>query len=402
MLVRFRFSCQLVGRFRRAGLLTAFVLAAPLATTALFATEPPATETAPPATVTAPLASDVAADRQRIVARAVEYLRTKGQADDGSFSKQTGPAVTALCLTALLDSGVPVTDPSIVKGLDYLKPFIHEDGGIYKEGSTHRNYETCIGMVLLVKANADGRFDPIVASADKYLKGAQWDEGEGKEPSDTFYGGAGYGGSSRPDLSNTSFFVEALRESGNDEDSEAIQRALAFVSRCQNLESEHNTTPFAAKVNDGGFYYTPAAGGSSQAGTDDEGGLRSYASMTYAGLKSMIYAGVDQNDPRVKAALTWIKKNYDLSSNPGMGDNGLFYYYNTFAKALSVMGEPKLTDEAGVVHDWRADLVAELAKRQRDDGAWVNSNARWMEGDANLSTGYALLALAQVAGEKAK
>ena len=37
-----------------------------------------------------------------------------------------------------------------------------------------------------------------------------------------------------------------------------------------------------------------------------DGGLRSYASMTYAGLKSMIYAGLDRDDPRVKAALTYI------------------------------------------------------------------------------------------------
>ena len=36
-----------------------------------------------------------------------------------------------------------------------------------------------------------------------------------------------------------------------------MQRALVFVSRCQNLETEHNTTPFAAKNPDGGFYYTP-------------------------------------------------------------------------------------------------------------------------------------------------
>ena len=34
-----------------------------------------------------------------------------------------------------------------------------------------------------------------------------------------------------------------------------------------------------------------------------------------------------------------------------------------------------------------------LMNRQQPDGSWVNKNARWMEGDPNLVTGYALLAL---------
>jgi len=107
---------------------------------------------------------------------------------------------------------------------------------------------------------------------------------------------------------------------------EAVQKALVFVSRCQNLESENNTTPFSAKINDGGFYYTPAAGGTSQAGKSDNGGLRSYGSMTYAGLKSMIFAGLTADDPRVKAALSWLARHYTLDENPGLGDAGLYYY----------------------------------------------------------------------------
>ena len=115
--------------------------------------------------------------------------------------------------------------------------------------------------------------------------------------------------------------------------------------------------------------------------------------MTYAGLKSMIYAGLDANDPRVKAALEWLKKNYDLESNPGMGTQGLYYYYTTFAKSLAALGQDKFTDEKGVEHDWRKELIDALASRQKADGSWVNENSRWLEGDANLVTGYALLAL---------
>ena len=75
------------------------------------------------------------------------------------------------------------------------------------------------------------------------------------------------------------------------------------------------------------------------AGKTDDGGLRSYGSMTYAGLKSMIFAGLKPDDPRVKAAVEWIKKNYDIDANPGMGQAGLFYGYHTLAKGLECLRE---------------------------------------------------------------
>jgi squalene-hopene/tetraprenyl-beta-curcumene cyclase len=125
-----------------------------------------------------------------------------------------------------------------------------------------------------------------------------------------------------------------------------------------------------------------------------DGSLRSYASMTYAGLKSMIYAGLTPDDPRVKAALKFIQSHYSLDENPGMGQAGLYYYYHTFAKTLSMLGQPTVTDDKGKVHDWRAELIAALAKRQGARGEWVNPADRFMEGDPNLVTAYALLALA--------
>jgi squalene-hopene/tetraprenyl-beta-curcumene cyclase len=226
------------------------------------------------------------------------------------------------------------------------------------------------------------------------VKGMQWGASDDKVASDVEFGGAGYGKNKRPDLSNTSFFLDALKATGNDENSEAVKRALVFVSRCQNLETEHNTTPFATKKPDGGFYYSPAAGGVSQAGVDEEtGALRSYASMTYAGLKSMIFAGVKKDDPRVVAAKKWLAKNYDLKSNPGMGTAGLYYYYNTMAKTLEALGDDKFVDEKGVAHDWRKELIETLTATQQANGSWVNENPRWMEGDAAIVTGYALLAL---------
>lgn len=330
---------------------------------------------------------------QRLVDKAVSFLRTSGQADDGSYSKQAGPAVTALVTAGLLKNGRGADDPLVAKGLKYLEGFVQDDGGIGPLESNYRNYETCIAMVCFSAANKAGRYDKLLDNAERFVKQQQWDEDERHERGSVNFGGAGYGGKKRPDLSNTSFLIDALNGIGNGPDDPAIQKALVFVSRCQNLETEHNTTPFSVKNPDGGFYYTCAAGGASMAGETPEGGLRSYGSMTYAGLKSMIYAGVGPDDPRVAAALAWLRKHYDVTANPGLGDAGLYYYYHTFAKALEALGQETFADEAGTKHDWRRELLDELTKRQRPDGSWINDNSRWLEGDANLVTGYALLTL---------
>jgi squalene-hopene/tetraprenyl-beta-curcumene cyclase len=337
-------------------------------------------------------AADNAPTYEQLVAKAVQYCQAN-QAADGSFSGETGPAITAIVATGLLRNGRTADDPLVARSLAFVEKFVRPDGGIYAEGSTHGNYETCIAIQCFVAANRDGRYDKLIDNADKYVRGIQWDTEEGTDKSSPNYGGAGYGRHRRPDLSNTSFLMDALQATGAGPDDEAVQKALIFVSRCQNLESEANTTPFAAKINDGGFYYTPAAGGSSQAGTTDDGGLRSYGSMTYAGLKSLIYAGLAADDPRVKAATEWLRRHYTLEENPGMSDNGLFYYYQSFARALAALGPDHFADSLGKKHDWRADLITALAKRQQPDGSWVNTNSRWLEGNPNLVTGYALLAL---------
>ena len=328
--------------------------------------------------------------------RGINFLKSRGQADDGSFSPETGAAVTAIVVRAILEHRPQATnDPVIKDALDYLGSKIQGDGGIYATGSRYRNYETSVAVGALLKANGNGEYESPLKRADAFLKEIQWDEGEGIESVDPAYGGAGYGKHERPDLSNTSFLIDALHELGNKSDDEAIQKAMKFVARTQNLAGQGNDTPHAEKVGDGGFYYTPAAGGSSQAGETDQGGLRSYASMTYAGLKSMIYAGLSKDDPRVLAAMKFIRRNYSLKDNPGMGQAGLFYYYHTFAKALQAAEIDVIDDADGNPHPWREELVKKLVDVQQADGSWVNSGSeRWMEGDRQLVTAYALLALA--------
>lgn len=332
----------------------------------------------------------------------VDYLLAKGQADDGSFSKQLSPAVTALCTSALIEHGIPVSDARIQKALKFLEIQIKPDGGIYAKNSNLRNYETSVSLMCFNRANVGGRYDRSIENAIAFLKGIQWDDGEGHTIDSKFYGGQGYGSHKRPDASNTSYFLDALKAVAEDPESDAFQKAATFMSRCQNLSTPHNTAQWAGLVSaddKGGFIYTAVGEGESKADKTPDGGLRSYASMTYAGLKSMLYAGVENSDIRVKAAKDWIGRHYDLTTNPGMGQQGLFYYYHVFAKSLDATGDEFVKDADGQLHNWRADLIGQLSQLQREDGSWTNPADRWYEGDPNLVTAYALLAIGYCDGK---
>lgn len=333
---------------------------------------------------------------KKTVQAGIQFLLQSQDREDGSFSKQLGPAVTAMAAFAMMNNELPPDHPQVQKALAYVKGFVRADGGIYAPDSAVKNYETSLAVLAFHKANTKGEYDKLIADAVGFLKQLQWDDAEGHPLASNFFGGQGYGSGKRPDASNTSFFIDALKTVGEEADSSAIRNATIFMSRCQNLPSEHNAAKYAEVVSEedkGGFIYSAVGKGESKAGETPEGGLRSYASMTYSGLKSFLYAGLKRDDPRVQAALDWIRRHYDLKSNPGMGEQGLYYYYHVFAKALAAVGENEFVDSKGVRHNWRADLTKELASRQRSDGSWVNGTDRWYESDPNLVTAYSLMAL---------
>ena len=128
--------------------------------------------------------------------------------------------------------------------------------------------------------------------------------------------------------------------------------------------------------------------------TDDgKKALRSYGSMSYAGLLSFIYADLKKDDARVTAALEWLKQNYTLDENPGMKNAGLFYYYHLMTKGLTAAGVDTLALPDGRKVDWKNDLALKMISAQNADGSWVNDNARWMEKDNVLVTSYCVMSL---------
>lgn len=372
------------------------------------------------ASVSAVARAEPAVERaDRLIDAGLAFLKSQQNADGSFVPDAAPPAINALALRAFVqDDDFDLSTDFVARGYDKLLSFQVADGGIYRD--LLASYNTAIAISSLAAADSQ-RFAPQIERAKNYLISLQWTpatrpEFDGKnetsrgqqvvvDENDPFYGGWGYGGRSRgpgrPDLSNTHMAIEALRAAGVDANDPAIQRALAFVSRTQNYSE---TNPAAWAGNDGGFVYGPSHDrtGESMAGEytgpDGRRMLRSYGSMTYAGLKSFIYAGLSKDDPRVEAAVDWISNHFTLDENPGMrfaGEEnakaGYYYYIHTLAKAMNLYDQPVIHTPGGPV-DWRVVLIDKLAELQNEDGSWTG-NRRWMEDNAILTTSYVVLAL---------
>ncbi|MFZ9941023.1 MAG: hypothetical protein ACO3F7_02615 [Luteolibacter sp.] len=341
------------------------------------------------------------------IARGNAWLKAQQNAE-GYWSEPALPALTALALNAAvrdpnLDKNAKFPE-HIEKGFTWLLAQQKEDGGIYNRGLSV--YNTATSVTALTAANRSD-FEPAIVRARKHLIDNQWDIGKEKETDNPNDGGVGYGSNKEhSDLSNTYLAIEALAlskkiiEDGKHGDQPDLDwdAAATFISRCQNLE-ETNDQDWASNdpKNKGGFAYSPFE---SKAGDEEtaEGrtALRSYGSMSYAGLLSFIYAKLSAEDPRVIAVKEWLGKNFTVEENPGMGAQGLYYYYQTMAKALTAANVDQLQLDSGKKTDWRSELANKLLSAQREDGSWVNSNGRWMESNSVLVTSFTVLALEQI------
>jgi squalene-hopene/tetraprenyl-beta-curcumene cyclase len=332
--------------------------------------------------------------------KAAVYLKSS-QADDGSWSKAASPGITGLVLTALLRSGkVTSAEPVAVKGLKVVEAQVDSKEGHIAAGQKvfHQNYITSVNLIALKSAAQEQKYGSIIAAAASYLKKLQWNETQGKKPQDVFYGGVGYGPGTRPDMSNTYFFLDALSAAGTPSDDPAFKKAVFFISRCQNLQSEINMLPWAGKINDGSFIYVL---GDEKTAAKDDKTKPGYGSMTFAGLKGLVLCGVPKDDARVKKAREWISNNYSVDMNPGQqpgsGMRGYYYYLMTMAKCLDLLGADEIADAKGVRHNWRMEIISALANRQQKNGGWTNETSGFMEANFDLSTAYALIALSYCA-----
>jgi squalene-hopene/tetraprenyl-beta-curcumene cyclase len=386
---------------------------------------------------------DAHQQKARAVAqKAVGYLRSKQDEKSGGWAVNPQgpayPAITGLVVNGmLLQPGIDERDPAVRAGVGYILKYRQPDGGLYD--TILPSYNTSICLSALCKVNTP-EAKAAIRPAQDFLRSLQFGEGAATtgpaskeaqkvDTSHPFYGGVGYGRSQRPDLSNTAFFLEAMHDSGVPGDDPAFQRALVFLRRVQ-MDERINDMPYAKGSRQGGFIYSTSESkeklGTGQTEVNASGGmieetlddgtkvsrLRAYGSMTYSGFKSLIYAQLAKDDPRVKSALFWIQQNYTLKENPGIGADGEYYYFLTFARAMEAWGQPTLTvipsggrptDGEGTkvsppgTRDWANDLIDRLAELQNEDGSFKVQGERWMESNPVLITAYGLLALGHAA-----
>jgi len=392
---------------RALGLLTA-VLALTIGAAWLAAQDK---EAASPATKPAAAAMDAkhAELARKTMADAVAFI-LKNRREDGGWGfapDKNHPGLTAMCIKALAQAGYKSDSPELAKALEALMKMRQDTGGFYDPKEGNENYCTSLAVMALAAAKSD-KHKAQLDDALKFLRGQQIVVGSktpgGQEiaKGDPREGGVSYGTHGRPDLSNVGFWMEAMHEAGVSGDDEAMQRAVGFVKRLQNRSEGSEGQSFVLTgVEDGGFIYAVDFKdgkfvGESMGGDTDRG-LRSYGSMTYTGFKSMLYANVKKDDPRVKAAYEWIRKYWRLDSNPNMPSDkslqGLYYYYNVFAKALRQWGQDVIVDAKGDKHNWREELIDAVSQRQQKDGSWTNDADRWMEGNPVLVSCYCVMAL---------
>lgn len=329
-----------------------------------------------------------------------EFL-LNSQLENGSWKNE--PAITALVLYAFMlrprYNPDDRSEQALRKGFAYLETFVKPDGGIYR--NEYKSYTTAVCLLAFTESNLE-KYKPVINNAKGFLIQFQVDETDGISRDHKFYGGIGYGGDDRPDLSNTQLALEAIKAAedyearyrqiipGNTNQVEIEEKelglhwrkALVFLARCQNVKTV-NDMPYAE--DDGGFIY--------ETGHYKPERSHSYGSMTYAGVKSLVYARVDRDDIRVTRAVSWIRSHYTLEENPGFGTAALYYYYMTFAKCLDALGEEVIVDDKGTKHYWREDVIKKLISLQHEEGYWVNPDARYWQNIKDLVTAYSIIGM---------
>lgn len=333
-------------------------------------------------------AADAALDAA--VRKGAAFLLAR-QATDGHWSDAQMPALTALPLWALATAKDVADRPETKEALDRAAKFVlatqRPDGGFYvpkpgRGGSGLGNYNTSVCLSAL--------FDAHRAPTAALLKARDYIASSQLTGDDTMAGGFGYDKLSRrryADLSNTSYALDAMRRTQSLEElrpgGKRVDldwgKALAFVD---NLLKKEGPDTGGAAYNE----RTPQAG----VATNRTGRihLRAYGSMTYAAVLSMVHARLDARDPRVRQALAYCTANWTVEENPGMGSQGLYYFYDILARALAAAGVEKVGS-----HDWKKELAQKLLALQRQDGSWFNENNRFWEADPVLCTSFALLTL---------
>lgn len=302
---------------------------------------------------------------------------------DGDGSWEDNPGTTSLCLLAFLNNNITEGNATVDDAIGYLLGEINPD---WDENNTPigRDATYSVSMAILaLKATMNADYTDEINALGEWLVATQWDEDNiwrEMNNSNPNYGGWRYGDSHcfDSDLSVTQWALMGLDAWGNLSKDDAVwTNALSFVEACQ--------TP------SGGFTYMPDEGQKVRNGGFHDG---SYGSMSAAGLWSLMLCGLNNSDARVQGAIGWLQQNYTWEENAHSGENWMYYYFLTLAKALTMVGMDTIEVVNGTyasdgVHVWMDDMVENVtARKTLNESYWQGSN----EG-SELTTAYVILSL---------
>jgi len=294
---------------------------------------------------------------QQAVARGLSFLK-KAQTAAGTWEVDVASAGmrggwTSLAVLALLRSGVSADDPSVKKGLDYLR-------GLKPEST----YVVSLQMAVFARTHAKKDLPILQRNVSWLLDAAQRRNGK--------FVGWSYqkrGVAAITDNSNTQFAVMALDE--------AHQVGASVEAKVwKEIQQYYLNTGLAT----GGWSYQsqrPDAGAS--------------LTMTAAGLCGLAITGLHlKNTAEIKTALDNATRQIGLRYEVAL-PQATFYSLYGMARAGRLVNRREFV--ANEKHDWFREGASFLLQTQRENGAWHGNGAfdRWEV----VSTSLALLFFAQ-------
>ncbi len=251
-----------------------------------------------------------------------------------------GIGMNALAILAMLHSGVPPTDPDVVRAADLCA-----DKASFVANTYH------VGCIATALAAVDAKkYKAAITRCTEWLVDAQNKDGGWRYRQQ---GNRGARGGQASDHSCTQFALLGLRAA--DDAGFAVPAATWKAAERYLVGTQQG---------DGGWSYQARG--------------RSYGSMTAASLGGLYICGMKLHERsetcgeysqnvRVAKGLDWLATHFSVKQNPGRGGSYVGYYRYALERVCSFSARRFIGR-----HDWYAKGAAHLVLTQRADGGWGN------------------------------
>ncbi|MDB6120948.1 MAG: cycloartenol synthase-like protein [Verrucomicrobiaceae bacterium] len=330
---------------------------------------------------------------QKAIGKGRVWLEQNQNAALGSWGNPDHPALTALAVLAIKGDRNRPKSVAVQNAYAFVRSQAKADGGLYGRGLVVYNTALCLSSLLL---DDNQQSLVLIPGAKRFLQNHRSGldfRAEDADESEI---------DSRADFSSTLASLRQFEAGATDrpskvKDSSGLNwdAAIKFVESYRKPPgTDGKRAPIISPT-------TESAGTGKKASADPVPGrkvaLRYSGSMSYDSLLSLVYDKLETDDDRIVAFINWLQQNYTVEENPGLGSKGLYYYYHSIAKVLSIRKIERLKLKDGQEIDWRTELTQKILAAQREDGSWVNANGHWWESDPVLTCSYAMLTLQQIA-----